>query len=465
MSTLLPKIRTNRGNVGNDIWVHLPDLSSFPTTNLSADEASGQTVLSVLQGEANVDYVIIGIPGTEQAEIRLVSSSAAGTITVSSATDYAHVQGTLVTFIPYNQIELSSATSSGGSFSVLSTSNIRPDSTETYFNRPADANTVYYKARFKDESDTTYSDYSDEVAATGFADNSVYMIKKRALDQLGEMLGGIITDEYLNDSLWEGRREIDRKFKRWSWRTSFNTDIGNATEGAYSVAVPSTLRNPDSSQNILGLRMGNRGRNISYIGKREFDSYYEGIVHTTIATQPTVGQTTLVLASCRDLDDSGTIVVGANTITYTSKTDSTGTLAGVPASGDGSIDATHAVGVDVWQGASFGEPTAYTIFEDTIFFNQPFSSDFEGANIISDFYRNLPSKDSDADIVDEPDYDALTSYVKMKVKEKKAKGKFNKKEDSDYLDFLTRVSDMMRKETLGQDVGFVPDISHLIDEE
>ncbi len=463
--TLLPKIRTNRGNIGNDIWVKMSDLNGFPRTYLSADEASGQTVLSVLVGETPIDYVIIGIPGAEQSEIRRVTASAAGTITVSAATDYAHAQGTLVTFIPFNQIELYSASSSGGSFSIQQTLSIRADSNETYFAQQTDASTIYYKARFKNENDTTYSDYSDEVSATGFGDDTVYSVKKRALDELGEEIGGIITDEYLNQSLWEGRREIDRKLKRWSWRTAFNTDIGNIVEGMWSVSAPATLRAPDSKQNILGLRIGSQGRNIGYIGKREMDEWYESIVHVTVATQPSVGQTTLVLSDVRDLDSSGSVTIGSNTITYTSKDNSTATLSGIPASSTGSIDATHAVGLNVWQYASFGEPTNYTIYENTLYFNVPFSSDFEGDNLFMDFYRTLPSYDSDADVVDEPDHDALTSYVKYKIKEKKAKGKIDRDMDSDYKDFVTRLSDMLRKEPQDQTVGFIPDIAHLLGEE
>ena len=37
--------------------------------------------------------------------------------------------------------------------------------------------------------------------------------------------------------------------------------------------------------------------------------------------------------------------------TYTAKVNATGTLTGVPATGDGSITATHEVGVNVWQNA------------------------------------------------------------------------------------------------------------------
>jgi hypothetical protein len=465
MNTNLPKVRVNRGNIGNDIWVRLPDLSSFQKTYLSGDEASGQTTLSVLKGSdfsAN-NYVIIGIPGTEQAEIRKISSVSATTIVISAATSYDHNQGTIITFIPFNQFELYSASSSGGSFSLLSTTDIRPDSLETYINRPSDANTVYYKIRFKNENDTTYSDYSDEVSGTGFSFDTVYSVKKRALDQLGEIIGGILTDEYLDDSLWEARREFDKQFKRWSFRTSFDYDAGNLVEGQYSVSAPSTLRNPDSPQNILEIRIGSEGQPIDYLSKREFNRIQEGIIHTTVATQPSVGQTTLVLTNVRDLADSGSVQVGVDTITYTSKTNSTNTLNGVPASGYGSITVAHSVGVDVWQNASYGKPRFYTIYENTIFFDCPCDSDLEGDNVFMDFYRTLPDKDSDADVLDEPDPDMFVSFLKFKIKSRLTKGKTQPDTDSDYKEYLLRRNACMKKEFIHQKVSFSPDISHLTD--
>ncbi len=465
MSTLLPKIRTNRGNIGNEIWIRIPDLSSFERTYLSGDEAAGQTVLSVLSGTnfAANEFVLVGIPGAEQSEIRKIQSVAAGTITITAALSYDHNQGTIITFIPFDQIEVYSSPSAGGSYSLISAVSIRADSLETYYPRTADANTVYYKARFKNSNDTTYSDYSDEVSAAGYAYNTVYAVKSRALSQLGEKIEGIITDEFLNESLWEGRREIHNQLKRWSFRTAFNSDIGNLTVGQYTVAAPSTLQNPDTNQNILGLRVGKRGTNLDYIDKRTYDYWFEGTQHTTVATQPSVGQTTLVLTSTRDLDDSGSITIGSNLITYTSKNNSTNTLSGVPSSGTGSIDATHAVGTDVWQDLSFGEPTQYTIFENTLYFNVPINSDLEGSNIFMDFYRTLPDYDSDADVLDEPDVDALVSYLKYKIKDLKSKGITNKDKDPDYTDYILRVGKMVKKEVSGQGVGFSPDIGHLID--
>ena len=212
------------------------------------------------------------------------------------------------------------------------------------------------------------------------------------------------------------------------------------------------------------MRIGSRGVNLEYVGKREFDTWYEGINHTTCSSA-TIGATTITIANARDFDSSGSIIIGANTITYTSKNNSTVVLSGVPASGTGSIDATISSSTDVWQNASFGEPTHYTVFEETIYFNSPFNSTIAGMNIYSDYYRDLVAANSDADIVDEPEYDALVSYLKYKIKDKKKKGTVDKAKDPDYQDYVIRRTSMVRKNMLKQQIQFVPDIAHLIDEE
>lgn len=460
----LPRIRVKRGDIGNEIWIKTPDISDQAKTYISADVAAAAVAFTVLSPAnfASNTYVVIGEPGAEDTELRLI------TVTGSSfgvaALTFPHTRGTVVRFIPFNQIELYSATAVGGTYSLVGSAfSIRVDALETFTSVAADAATKAYKVRFKNAQDSTYSDYSDEVIGSGYADNTVYSIKRRAMIGLGEKYSEVITDELLDSELWTARRDLDALNKRWSFRTTFNSDIGTVSEGAYTVSVPATLRNPDSPQNILGLRIGKDGGNIRYVDKKTWDSYYEGVKHTTVATQPTVGQTTLVLTDAADFDDSGSILIGDNAITYTGK--STNTLTGIPASGDGSIDDTHAAGTNVWQNASFGTPRFYTVFEDKIYFNCPFEDAIDGSNIFMDFYNMLPVKDSDSDVLDEPDYDMYVSYLKWVIKSRKSKGALKAETDSDYLEWIRRRKAFVDRETLNQDVRIVPDIEHLEGEE
>lgn len=446
----------------NNLFINHPEVIEYQKTYLSQDANASDTTLNVDSGisfSANT-YILVGEIGHENSEIKLISGAGNTTLT-SAALTFAHSKGTVIYFIPYNQIELYRSTDTGATYSLASTYDIQVDQLKTPIQRASDNSTDYYKIRFKNANDTTYSNYSDAVVATGFADNSVWAIKNRALTQLGEKIEGIITDDFLNTSLWEGRREFDNERKRWSFRTSFNSDIGNISTGSYSVSVPTLLRNPDSSQNILGLRIGNQGNNLSYIPKRKWDEWYRASRHTTVATQPTVGATTITLTNTRDFDASGSIKIYEDTITYTANNTSTGVLSGIPASGSGSITATHAIATDVWQNIGFALPSEYTIFEDKIYFNTPFEATYDGMNIWMDYYRILPAYNSDGDTLDEPEYDMFVSFLKWKIKSLKSRGELKAETDSDYLEWTRRKAEAKRKETLGQAVQFVPDIDDL----
>lgn len=464
---MLPKLKVKFGEgVGVQLFIPSPELSGTRRTFLSADSAVGASSYTVENGTgfSISEYILVGAFGSEKSEIDLLHSSTTPTATVlttNAVTTFAHNRGDIVQFIPYNQIKIERSTDGGVNYSALATIDIRADASETLYVDTGGLSTYYYKVKFYNATSTLVSEFSDVVIATGYAYNSVHAIKSRALSQLGEKIGAIITDEFLNESLWEARREVDKSIKRWSFRTSFNTDIGNITEGQWSVAVPATLRNPDSPQNILSLKLGTRGTPLPYLDKREFDSYYEGVIRTTIATQPSVGQTTLVLANVRDLAESGSVMVAGDVITYTSKDDSTATLSGIPASSTGSITVAHAVGVNAWQNASFGEPTAYTIFEDAIFFNSPFNETLDGSNIFMDYYRTLPDYDSDADTLDEPSIDMYVSYLKYRIKSLKKKGELKRDNDDDYKDYVQKIGSMIRKEVTSQGVKMVPQIQHL----
>lgn len=450
-------------------------IKNVNSTFLTAIVASGASTLTVqsINGFAINQILLIGEIGSEKTEIIKTHASTAPSgniVTLASNTVYSHSKGTKIYIIPYDQYELSHATTSTGTKTLLSTTlgsgliAINPEALETYY-----YDTEYsiggYFVRKKNSIGSNFSNYSDYIPYTGFTNDTVYSIKRRALLQLGEEIGNLITDEFLNESLWEARRDLDQERKRWSFRTAFNTDIGDISEGAYSVSVPSTLRNPDSPQNILGLRLGDDGRNLSYISKRKWDEWFQAIPHTTIATQPSVGDTTLVITNSRDFASSGTVQVGSNAITYTGNTIATGTLTGVPSSGTGSITATHAVAIDVWQNISFATPQYYTIFEDTIYFSSPFENALDGMNIWMDLYRTLPEYDSDGDTLDEPQYDLFVHWLKWRIKDLKSKGKLKPQNDGDYLEWIQGKEKIKRLETLNQDVGFSPDISHLIDEE
>lgn len=461
---LLPKIAIRRGDFpGNQILVDLPDLTKYEKTYLSADEAAGQTALSVVSS-ANLsanEYIIIENPGSQLAELRLISSVSTGIINVSSATTFAHNRGAIVRFIPFNQVEIS--TDDNSSFSsptTLATANLRVDALQTFYEHTTGAATDYYRARFYHEQGTRYSSYSEGILATGYADNTPYSIKKRALDSLGEIRSGKITEEFLDQALLEGRRDLDQdpRILRWSFRTKFDTDIGTIIPGQWKVSAPTDLRDENTHKNILAIRIGRKNDPLDYQDRVRFNQNYVNIAHTTLNGAIITTDTSITLTSSGDFDESGSIYIAGtsighvvDTVAYTANNEGTNVISGVTG-----IVANKASGTDVWQGGNFGFPTAYTIHDGVIYFDIPFEDDLDGENVYMDYYQELQAHDSDADELDEPFYDLYVPYLRWRIKYLKSNGKIKKEGDPDWKEWEEGKEKVVLQEIGGQDVYLIP---------
>lgn len=463
--TNLPKIRTQYGEgIGIELFIEFPDISQNEKTFFDADEAAAQTGLSANGVNFAVDqYVVLGQPGAEKTEIvKLHASTAPTSSTITTgATVFAHNRGDRITFIPYNQIIVERSTDAGVNFTPLSAVDIRPDSRETYIQRTGDASTDVYRARFYNSTSTLYSAYSDQATASGYADNTVHAIKMRALDDLGETKNALITDKFLNQSLWTARRELDEdpRVLRWSFRQKFNQDIGNIIPGSWRVAVPTDLRDPNTYKNIQDLRIGRDGQSLKYIDVNTFFDYYQDIGHSTLASSITGVSVSLTLTSTGDFDESGVVYIAASSVsetldavTYTANTESSATLSGVTGIAD-----SKSSGIDVWQNATFGLPRFYTIFQGYIYFDVPFADEYAGENIFMDYYGEIVAYNSDADVLDEPEVDLFVAYLRFKIKYKKSNGMMeNPKADIDYIAWQQGKDAIITKEITGQTIRFIP---------
>lgn len=463
MAQLLPKFKAKYGKIGVELFFQFPDLSDYPVTYLDADEAASQSTLSANgTGFSTGQYIVIGMPGSEKTEIIRIHTSttpSSTVITLASSIAFAHSRGEPIRFIPFNQIEPSRSTDSGSNYSALTAIDIRADATETYLQRASDSSTDYYKFRFYNSADATYSAYSDATIATGFADNSVYAIKHRALRAVGEKINDLITDEFLNEQLGEARREIDNTQLRWKFRTKFNQDVGTVIPGRWAITVPSDLRDPDTNNNILALRIGRMNIPLLYQDINRFNENYYNVAHSTLNGAITTGSTSVILTSSGDFDESGNVDIAAeslattvDSVAYTANNESTNTLSGVTGIGEN-----HASGRDVWQGATFGLPQAYTVNDGSIYFEVPFENDLAGENIWMDYYSVISATDSDGDTLDEPHYDLYTNYLKWKIKELKSNGTLKKEDDSDYQIFKEKKKTLIDENLLGQRIRLIPD--------
>lgn len=464
------RVKTN-SPIGNDVFFALPILSGNNSSFLETDVSSGATSITANGTFFSANqYIIVGQPGQEKSEIVKISSVTNTTFSLNSALIFSHNRGEIITFIEYNQIEPQRSTDGGTTFSALTIIDINPQFSETYLQRTGDATTNVYRFRFYNSTSGLYSGYSDNVTASGYDDNTVYAIKQRALSQMGEKITDLITSDFLNDALNEARRVVDmgtatvdgvqQRVLRWSFRTKFNTDIGTVIPGQWSVSAPTDLRDRNTYKNILGIRIGRSNWPCIYQEDRRFRQNYLNVAHTTLNGAITTGSTSIILTSSGDFDDSGSIVIAAqsvsqskDTVAYTGNTLASDTLTGVTG-----IAQNAASGTDVWQEATFGMPTAYTINNGTVYFDCPFDDTYAGENIYMDYYQTLTAVNSDADTLDEPFYDLYVPYLKYKIKALKSNGALKPTDDGDYLLFQQGLSELVSQEVSGQRVYFTPDI-------
>lgn len=463
--TIFPKIRVRYGeNVGVEIFVSPPNLSGNPSTFLSADAASGASSFTVDAGTkfAANDYLLVGAFGGAKSEIVTSGTPSTTSVPLGSNAAFAHNRGEQLTFIPYNQVIIERSTDSGQSYSTLTTIDIQANSPETYYEDTAGSSTYYYRAKFSNSTTADTSQTSDAVIATGYVANTAGQVIHEALISAGERIDNVITKEFLFSALHEGRAELDNMpgVERWSYRTSFDYDAGDVIPGQNELTLPSTLRESSTNKNILAVRVGRDRLPLDYVDKEALDRWYEGVAKSTLNGAITSASTEIVLTSSGDFDESGDIsIAGAavsdtvDVVAYTSNTESTNTLGGV----DGIQAAGHSSGAVVWQGASFGYPLEYTVFEGKIVFSQPFDDEYAGENIFLDFYTELTRADSDGDTLDEPHFEMFIPYLRWRIR--KRRDPDLKADDSDdYKSWTEKRDAAVAKEYLGQDVRLVVDV-------
>jgi len=437
----------------------LPQEKKF--TYLSSDATSAGTSLavqSIVGLTTTAQILLLGEIKQEKAEVVYPSRAtvpSGTTIYLFNTTAFDHSQDTKVTVLDWDEVQFWHAATVAGVKSVLSTMAIQPDMDYNYYNDTAQT-TGYYFTRYRNTLTSGVSDYSDAIPYGDYADNTVFKIKQRALESCNEKISDLITHEWLNQQLWQARREYHNSQGKRPFRRMFNADLGNVATGAYRVNLPSDIESPHTAENLFGVRISTNG-NLDYYDKKYWDFDYQGKPHTTTDVAYVIGQQDLWCSDVRDFSDSGTVQLEDDTITYSAKGVSGGTLR---ISADGGHN--HAVATDVWQNVSMGLPSRYAVFMDakgsaSINFNCPFSTSYVNQNIWGDYYRTLVDYDSDADVLDEPEYDMYVYWLAWCIKKKKAQG-LQPLQDPDFLMWQQKKAESLAKEYLGTEIRIYPEM-------
>ncbi len=424
---------------------------------LGAAVAAGAGTITV----ANINkfavnkILLIGEVGEEKSEIIKTHASSAPsgtTVTLASNTVFAHPANTSVYEIEFDQVEFSHATTVAGSKTLLTTTlgtglvALEADELDMVY-RELEYTNGYYFARFKNSIGSTFGDYTDAIAATGFPTNTVgYMIQKCLRDNASE-LSDSLSIEWFYEEINDGLKGIQGKLKRMNKYQSFNTPIGTTSGGMYRLIMPTDIYDNYSNRSMIALRIAESSK-LSYLDPIDFEEYIAGRIQTTVATQASAAATSLILTDTDDLPTSGSIDVWvANvmyTITYTGVTRATNTLTGIPASGTGSITVTTPVDSNVYVGALYGLPTQYTIRNGYIEFDRIVNASYIYKNITADYWQVANEVNSETDEIDAERYDMVLHWLLWKTRCRvKNEGKPDMT-DGDYLLFKEYLNDFIR---------------------
>ena len=437
-------------------------------TYLSADLAASAANMSVqsIMGLSGTGHVFclgeIGQPKTEIVKCSNLTAPSGTTIYFQTACLFDHPQDTKVYLINFDQYTLSHSSGITSEKGTIATAGLQVENNETVY-RDLNYSAGYSFVQFKNSLTSTFSIVSDPIPYAGFADNTVFQIKKRALDSVNEQIDtNLVTNEYLDQCLAEARREYHNATGKRPYRRKFNADIGNVSTGINKIALPTDTQKPYTAENVYGVRIGTN-ENLGYYDKKEFDEDYNGVAHTTLLETYAITHQDLYCDNVRDLDDSGSVDIESDNIVYSAKGVSGGTLR-ISTAGDYA----HSSGSDVWQGESMGLPNKFTVFMDFdrtayIYFNCPISTSYVNQNIWADYYQTKSVADSDADELTEPDniQDGFVHFLSWKIKKRKNKGIVDLKDD-DYLKWEMIKQQALGSERLGSDIRISPLIDHLV---
>lgn len=449
------------GRQNQPIRVPIENMLVDPTaqTYLQQDTSAGSSTIPVqnISGFAVNQILLIGDPGNQNSEIINTHAStppSGNTITLASATVNAHSASIPVTTFYYDKVQIFNApTVSGTKTQLGSDLTIQANQTTTNYDDLA-ASTGFYFATWKNSISSAVSAYSEPSPVTAYTIMSARSIIDSALGMINKKTSSVLTDEYAFQMIDACQMEVLREFKRWSFMQSFNTIIGQAYTGGWKIAVPVNCDDQNTYKSLYNFRIG-KELDMVWVDKEEWDDLIAGIAYSTLAVQANISDTTLTLVNSSDFDQQGTIQVGPNQYTWTANNTTTGVL--TLGSGE-TVIAVAPVGQDVFQFASLGLPTYWTIWAGYIYHWPAISSSYNGRNYYLDYYMSLTQIMSDYDQIVLPDPTVVQYYLAWKFLLKLNNGEETPGSTAHFNNYVLRREKMKQKESINRNFILNPDI-------
>lgn len=456
MSQIRPQILMRYGRQNQPVRVPVENMIVDPVAQsyIAVDANSGASSITV-QNATNfaAGFIIIGDFGNQNSEILRVTSISGNVLSLFTNTVYAHTNNTPVTTLYYDQVQIYNAPTTTGSKTQLGSNiNIPANQQITEYNDLA-ASTGYYFARWINSNTSAVSDYSEPSPVGGYTLLSARNIIDAALSRINKQTSSVLTDEFAFQMIDACQTEVLREFKRWSFMQSFNTIIGQTATGTWKIQAPANLDDNLTYKSIWNIRVG-REFDMIWIDKSEFDALVQGVGYSTVSVQGNISDTTLTLVSTADFThQQGSVQVGPNVYTFTANNTATGVLTlGSP------LIAAVPVNQDVFQFASLGYPTYWTIWQGYIYHWPITGTPYEGRNYWMDYYIKQIQITTDDQQIVLPDPVAVQYYLAEQFLLKLNNGEETPPSASLHVKFLDRVLKMKNKESTNRNFILSPDL-------
>jgi hypothetical protein len=352
----------------------------------------------------------------------------------------------------YDKVQVFNSPTIGGTLTQLGSDlTIPANQMYTQYNDVA-GSTGYYYAKWKNSITSVTSAVSEPSPVTAYTMQSARSIIDTALGMINKTTSQVLTDEFGFQMIDSCQMEVLREFKRWSFMQSFNTIVGTALTGNWKVAVPADCDDQNTYKSLYNFRIG-KELDMVWVDKEEWDDLIAGIAYSTLAIIANPGDTNLILTNSTDFDDQGTIQVGANQYTWTANNRSANQLTlGT------SVVTLAPVGQDVFQFASLGLPTYWTIWAGFIYHWPAISASYNNRNYYLDYYKSLTQIVSDSDQIVLPDPTVVQYYLAWKFLLKLNNGEETDGSKAQYANYILRREKMKQKESINRNFVLNPDI-------
>jgi len=458
MSQIRPKILLGYGRINQPIKVPLEDLlvNALQVVLASARSVAGATLtVANTAGFAVNQVLLLGEPGTQECEIVKTHASTAPTatvITLSAGVAQSHAVDTPVYLLGYDKVELSNAPTVAGTKTVLSGSPfvLTPVVETTNVNDTVNSGGFYFARFYNSIGAGSYSAYSDPAPYGGYTLLSARSIIDNALGEINKSQSATLTDDFAFQQLDNFQSEVLSEQKRWSFMQAFNANIGEVATGVWKIACPTDLDDQFTNKGIWNFRIGTQ-RDMIFVDKEKWNEIVSGVATTTLGVAIVVGAATITLTDSSDFADGGTVQIADHEYAYTANDRSTGILTLTAVS-----TTTDSLNADVFQGASFGDPNYWTIFNGYLY-HWPVAADtYDHKNYYLDYYKSQTRITKDSDVLVIPDAPAASYYLQWKFLKRLNNGQETAESAAAKSNFAANVAKIKQKDSLGRTFRLKP---------